>query len=144
MKLTKETRNYFLLRKSAMLLNAAHAKDHGASTQMENGKLNHRDTILIQRVKGETIYKCGSSISTSTCGSSLSPPGHERVTSIVVKRSLPYEILPMKTAYYSTKRVPSIRNLPMKTAYYSTKNTTYPLVWFHCRGHKSSICSDDT
>ena len=80
-----------------------------------NGKLNHRDIILIQRVKDENIYMSGSS---------LFPPGHEQVTTIVVKRSLSCEILPMETTYCSTK------------------NTTYPLVCFHCRGNQSSICNN--
>ena len=41
-----------------------------------NEKLNHRDIIIIQQVKDENIY---------ICGCSLFPPGHEQVTTIVVK-----------------------------------------------------------
>ena len=96
MKLTTQTRNYFLLRKCDVIKCSTCKR---LRCIYSKGKLNYQDMVLIQLVKDENIL---------TFGSSLFSQGHKQVTTILRKTSLSFQIFPMETVYYSTR------------------NTTYP------------------
>ena len=78
MKLTTQTRNYFLLRKCDVIKCSTCKRPRCIYSK---GKLNYQDMVLIQ----------------------LFSPGHKQVTTILRKTSLSFQIFPMETVYYSTR-----------------------------------------